>query len=345
MGNRGDVYERHYMPAFIDADCQAIYLGATRRDDLIRAVGRLERHDQAPTELTDVQKQEIWNDPDIVKLIRVRERYAAKIKKSGYSTIKAAKGTSWYERHGKAQRDINNLKTKLSNALLEKTIDEFHETVHSAEVDRQMRGILPAPDVLAPSAIEYELKERATIARLLFQPLDDLKEDELYPVRIRLVESLVQLSKRQATPHWFKVSKSRKRLQQVKKVQELSEPLPAGDIVTGTPDTVEDVQKLLETTASDVIADLDPVEHAQNISETTPFYCRFCMWDDREAGPRKRTHTFSRIDSLGRHIRRQHLTRRATAGGFHCPYLGCSAFLGCDTHFLNHTDRVHGLRL
>lgn len=54
MGNRGDVYERHYMPAFIDADCQAIYLGATRRDDLIRAVGRLERHDQAPTELTDV---------------------------------------------------------------------------------------------------------------------------------------------------------------------------------------------------------------------------------------------------------------------------------------------------
>ena len=69
MGNRGDVYERHYMPAFIDADCQAIYLGTTRRDDLICAVGRLERHDQAPTKLTDDQKQGIWNHPDIVKLI------------------------------------------------------------------------------------------------------------------------------------------------------------------------------------------------------------------------------------------------------------------------------------
>jgi hypothetical protein len=42
MGNRGDVYERHYMPEFIDWVCQAIYLCTTRRDDLIRAVGRLE---------------------------------------------------------------------------------------------------------------------------------------------------------------------------------------------------------------------------------------------------------------------------------------------------------------
>jgi hypothetical protein len=54
MGNRGDVYERYYMLAFIDRDCQAIYLGSTRRDDLIRAVGRLARHKRAPKHLTDV---------------------------------------------------------------------------------------------------------------------------------------------------------------------------------------------------------------------------------------------------------------------------------------------------
>jgi hypothetical protein len=93
MGNRGDVYERHYMPSFIDADCQAIYLGTTRRDDLIHAVGRLERHDQAPTELTDIQKSEIKKDVDVIRLIRDRKRYAAKIKKEGYSTIKESKNT------------------------------------------------------------------------------------------------------------------------------------------------------------------------------------------------------------------------------------------------------------
>ncbi|KAG0645145.1 hypothetical protein D0Z07_9226 [Hyphodiscus hymeniophilus] len=346
MGNRGDVYERHYMPAFIDADCQAIYLGSTRRDDLIRAVGRLERHEQAPVELTDAQKEEIWKHPDIVKLIRVRERYATKIKKRGYSTIKAAVNTSWYKRHNEAQRNLNSLKTKLRSSLLEKTIDEFHETVHITEVDQQMRGVLPAPDVLTPAAIEYELEERATVTRLLFQPLDNLDEDQVYDVRLQLVESLVQLSKRQATPHQFKLSKFKKRMQQIEKLQDLCESTTAGDIVTGTHDTIADVQLLVETTASDVIvAGVDPVSYAQNIPETTSFYCPFCMWDDRETGPRKRTHTFSRIDSLSRHVRRQHLTRRAIIGGFHCPYLGCSAFLGCDTHFLNHTERVHGLRL
>jgi hypothetical protein len=30
MGNRGDVYERYYMPNFVDKDCLAIYLGTTR---------------------------------------------------------------------------------------------------------------------------------------------------------------------------------------------------------------------------------------------------------------------------------------------------------------------------
>jgi hypothetical protein len=35
MGNCGDIYERYYMPNFIDRDTLAIYLGTTRRDDLI----------------------------------------------------------------------------------------------------------------------------------------------------------------------------------------------------------------------------------------------------------------------------------------------------------------------
>jgi hypothetical protein len=64
MGNRGDVYERYYMPNFVNKDCLAIYLGTTRRDDLVQAVGRLERHSRAPDDLNDVQKAEIRNHLD-----------------------------------------------------------------------------------------------------------------------------------------------------------------------------------------------------------------------------------------------------------------------------------------
>jgi len=74
-------------------------------------------------------------------------------------------------------------------------------------------------------------------------------------------------------------------------------------------------------------------------------YCAFCKWVDEEAGPRKRDHMFSRIDSLGRHIRAQHLCPRAAGEGFDCPYQGCSAFLGSAVHFLSHTERQHELRL
>ncbi|KAH6712114.1 hypothetical protein BKA61DRAFT_644467 [Leptodontidium sp. MPI-SDFR-AT-0119] len=130
MGNSRDVYERYYMPSFIDADCQAIYLGTTRREDLIRAVGRLERYDDAPDKLSDTQKKEISNYPYILKKVKARKSYVLKIKEDGYLIIKAAK------------------------------------------------------EVLTPSTIEYELEERATVAKLLFQLLDELYEDQVFDIRV-----------------------------------------------------------------------------------------------------------------------------------------------------------------
>ncbi|CZS92345.1 uncharacterized protein RAG0_02749 [Rhynchosporium agropyri] len=161
-----------------------IYLGTTRREDLIRAVGRLERHDDAPDKLNN--------------------GYVLQIKAEGYSTIKAAKNTFWYKKHQKAQRKINCRKTQLKNELLNRAINDFHETVHVDEVDRQMRGILPDNEVLTPSTIEYELEERATVAKLLFQPLDELHEDEVFDIRVQLVHALAQLCHRQETPRQLK---------------------------------------------------------------------------------------------------------------------------------------------
>ncbi|KAG4439199.1 hypothetical protein IFR05_005320 [Cadophora sp. M221] len=199
MGNRGDVYERYYMSTFIDADYQAINLGTTRREDLIRHVGRLERHEGAPCELNDEQKLEISNNPEVVALIESREKHAREIKMLGYRTNKAAEGTLCHERYTTAQRKLNSLKNKLRDVLLERAINNFHETVHVAEVDRQMLGILP-DEVLTPSYIEYELEERATAARLLFQPVEDLDVFQFANLRVQLVQALTQLCHRQESP-------------------------------------------------------------------------------------------------------------------------------------------------
>jgi hypothetical protein len=324
MGNRGDVYERYYMPNFIARDTLAIYLGTTPRDDLIKSVGNLERHEGAPDRLTDAQKREIWNDPEIVSLVRRRDGYAAKIKQRGYATIKAAQGTRYFTLHAEVQREINCLKPKLGRKLLDKTIDEFHETVHSAEVERQMQGILPSHEALNPSTIKYELEERATVARLLFQPFDGMSLEELSQVRVQIVDAIVQLCGRQETPHQFKASRTSKRMREADDVHHTYKRLKAEEFL------IED---------EDPLADISPI--TDNAEGTTELRCPFCDCD-MEAAPRKRNYEFPRRDSRKRHVRAQHLTEHAVGDGFDCPYEGCSAFLGTATHFLRHAEGQHG---
>ncbi|KAH9216141.1 hypothetical protein DL95DRAFT_297662 [Leptodontidium sp. 2 PMI_412] len=68
-----------------------------------------------------------------------------------------------------------------------------------------MRGILPDIKILTPSTINYELEERATVANLLFQPLNKLPKNQVFNIRVQLVYTLAQLCYRQETPRLFKV--------------------------------------------------------------------------------------------------------------------------------------------
>ena len=323
MGNRGDVYERYYMPNFVDKDVLAIFLGTPRRDDLVRAVGRLERHEMAPDRLDKVQQEEIRNDPELISLTRCREEIVTQIKRA-YPTIKAAKGTELFKKHGEKNREINNLKAQLSRVKLDKAIDDFHETVHTEEVNRQLQGILPATEVLNPPIFTYELAERAVVARLLFQPLEDLKLDQLFSVRIQLVEALTQLCKRQETPHQFKWSRISKQVPEISCIRLKVENPPASAL------------RLPEVTAGRAITDISPTSGGSlDLGMDANLRCPFC-----KRGP------FARRDSLGRHIGYQHLAQQAANEGFDCPWEGgCTAFLGGAEHFLNHTARQHGLTL
>jgi len=92
------------------------------------------------------------------------------------------------------------LKCQLGKEWLEKTIEEFHQAVHTIEVDLQLQGIRLA-DILTPPDIDYELEEQATVAKLLFEPLDGLNKEQILEVRIELIENFTRLSKCQETPN------------------------------------------------------------------------------------------------------------------------------------------------
>jgi hypothetical protein len=335
MGNRGDVYEQYYTPNFVDKDIHAIFLGTPRRDDLIRAVGRLERHEMAPDVLNKAQQKEVMDDLVLVGLTKCRDELKAQAKSVGYPTMKAAKGTELFEEHGKTNREINKLKTKLTRVKLDQVTDEFRETVHTEEVNRQLQGILPTPKVLNPPTFAYELEERAVVAQLLFQPLDEIKLDQIFRVRIQLVQTLTGLCKRQETPYQFR--KSRK----------TSWPAEAADTAMDIDPPAPLAAQLPVDVTVPATADLNPSDDRLHdlLAKVVELYCPFCKWGGEEVPPRKRNHLYARPDSLGRHIRDQHLADQDANEGFDCPYEECSAFLGGTEHFLNHTECQHGLTL
>ena len=264
---------------------------------------------------------------------------------SHYSTIKAAKNTWWYNQHKETQAAINTLKRQLSKDWLKKTIAEFHKTVHTMEVDQQLQGIHPT-DILIPPSLKYELEERAIVARLLFKPLNSLTKDQILDMQIELVDNLVRICKRQETPHHYKALRSRLKSRGRPKTHYLDS-TDAEDDETDV--SLEEVEGIGMDWDAKTLVDEEPnYLSTTRIEEGPPtpmLYCPFCKCIDGEAGPQKRKYLFSHPDSLGRHVRVQHLENRAAGEGFDCPYRECSAFLGNATHFLNHIEHQHGLRL
>ncbi|KAF4331615.1 hypothetical protein FBEOM_14629, partial [Fusarium beomiforme] len=162
-------YVRYYMTDFAGANIQAIVFGSDPQTDSIKLMSRLVRHGKAPMTLTDQQKDEIFNDPRIAKYRHERSKALAQPRKKGYKSVAAAKKADVSKRYEKYQNRIGSLRKTLMDRCLESVIVEFHQTIHGKEIDQQLNGIKPSKEVLTPSTINYDLEERAEVARLFAQ--------------------------------------------------------------------------------------------------------------------------------------------------------------------------------
>ncbi|KAK3935512.1 hypothetical protein QBC46DRAFT_367527 [Diplogelasinospora grovesii] len=188
MGHRqGDsrVYVQYYMSTFNDVDCQTICFGSAPQHDLIHLAGRLLRHGDAPTTLTNQQKLKVNQDPELVKYRGRRTQALQQMKSQGYSTRADAEGTEVAKKYDRYKRKAERLSKKLKTQRLQRTIKEFHDSVHVEEINRQLNGIKPS-DVIAPPTIHYDLPERARVARLFSRAAEVRDRDELHPLRMDL---------------------------------------------------------------------------------------------------------------------------------------------------------------
>jgi len=347
MGHRqgGGTYERYYMPGFIDADCQGIYLGNPPRNSLVDAVGRLglTRDRRAPTGLTQDQRDEIKNHPEVVRLRRERDRCTQRIYDNGFQTIPEAVGTEWHTRHKEAQAAVARTISALTRKRRELAIQEFHDTIDTIEVNKQLQGIKPQKEILAPSTMDYELKERGVVAGLLFTSLDHLDERQVSEVRVQLIKGYMQLCIRQESLRRYRALNSA--------VQAAIESVDA--TAGAISRSLQKKRKLSQ------VVEGDPQNDRKRIKSPQPFNaprrtlgrpnlpalkCPFCS-SSAEVGSQKRNHTYSRIDCLRKHIREQHLQRRPANKDLNCSFEGCPSILESTKHFLNHAARQHGLFL
>lgn len=201
MGHRlGDsgTYVRYYMPNFIGADVQSIIFGSTPQTDLIQLMGRLHRHQHAPKALTDQQKLEVTQDPRLTRYVEKRKRALERIKRAGYASAPAAKDTPDGKAYDKYRKKVESVRNVLSRKRMERAVREFHETIHSKEVDQQLQGIKPVD--LTQSDMKYELPERALVAGLFSQVAEVQSREELHQLRMKLVMAIAGLCKRRESP-------------------------------------------------------------------------------------------------------------------------------------------------
>ncbi|KAI5459500.1 hypothetical protein BGZ63DRAFT_448187 [Mariannaea sp. PMI_226] len=138
MGHRledSSTYVRYYMTDFIGADIQAITFGSDPQTDFVNLISRLVRHGNAPIKLTEDQKDEIANNPRLVKYLRKRSQAMARFKKQGYPTYIAAKKASVAKQYEKYRKRVESLRKMLLTKCLERAILEFHKTIHTKEID------------------------------------------------------------------------------------------------------------------------------------------------------------------------------------------------------------------
>jgi hypothetical protein len=319
MGHRqGDsgVYVEYYMSTFNDVDCQSICFGSAPQHDLIHLAGRLIRHSNAPTALTAEQRLEVRTDPELVDLCLKRSEALAEIKRQGFPTVAAAKGTQLGENYECYRKRVDNLRKKLTAKRLEHAIKDFHESVDVDEVNRQLHGIKPST-VLAPPTIEYELPERALVAQLFSEAADVRDRKALHPLRVKLVSAIAQLCKRRESPCLGPAKRARR-----------STTKSAEDNIPRRPG----VKRCRELDADYAVAG-----HRRALST-----CPFCELCDLSVGPSQRQKLW-RLDSLGRHIRTQHLERKDNP--FDCPFGDCSETWACAERLVDHIADQHGLYL
>lgn len=351
MGHRqgnSSTYVAYYMPDYISADCQAIIFGSERQVDLMERMGRLHRHSDAPTKLTDAQIEEVEQDKQLVACKAECNALSQKLRSMGKQRY-SDDAVAMNQDHKKLQLLVHTTRLRLKSQRLDAAIKEFHATVHTEEVARQLNGEEPKAD--ATPELRYELPERHVVANIFTRANDIGSLDGIRDLRIELASAISQLCQRKETKNGPKRKGPPKR--SAAEISEDKSYLPAHSCtIHQVPlPTVQQPRKPRKMGRPRKGEPPRSPYQRGNEAPRLKYPCAFCKWGDGEMGEVQRNNTY-RNDALVKHWRAMHRPI-ITADTIHCPYADCDAAFGpapfCQDwgriSFGNHVQRVHGVAL
>lgn len=311
-----NIFRRHYLNQIVSTDTLACFLRTPSREGLMRLAGHmsLTRDVNAPTSLTEKQKQDIVADPALQAARATRDEARRDLLKEHKQlkdarTVKAD-GWATYQR---LQRAAKALHVRLQTDLLKSLRTEFFATAGARYIEAQQcrdgDSHNSAQEALTPlgRSCAFDIEERNLLPSLLF-PAKDLKPASTVDEWTHLadaVRALISLCRRCSRPSGA--------------VGPVFEPI-------------------LE----------EECHHDEQIVETYPIVvpgtvCLFCL-GNTSLPSHARTYAYARRSSLARHVQQYHL--RFIHERFLCPHPSCadrSIWLEDILHFKNHAAAVHNV--
>lgn len=194
MGHTSAIVYQAYMNRRIQSDVQAAFLGLPSSDAILKATSHMARFadPRAPTSLTPSDLTVLKQDPEIVKLRKIRDKLTREIKEK-FKTIKEAReaNNEMCISHARAQSDLNSAKFRIREQALKKKRVEFHENIDTEELDKQDGSIDTQKNNWIPAKVEHQLEERRRVVELLCQQSSDYEVNLRH--RIDMIEALIAL--------------------------------------------------------------------------------------------------------------------------------------------------------
>ncbi len=163
------------------------------------------------TELSKKQKAEFHNHSKIIHLSNRNKTLTAQLKSQSYKLINTTKETSLYNQKMRAQARLNSFKVELRHSMIEKSRKRHFRKIDTIVFDLQFSVSSNQKNSMfneSATRRKYNISERVEIVRWICQSTIDLTNEKILTRRIKDIEVLTILCRRQKTQRcdWSKRS-------------------------------------------------------------------------------------------------------------------------------------------